>query len=65
MRRAAARAESGRAARYPGLRWSVSADAERVVVRVAAPLDLPIPGPGVDRMPLISATGASYVIVSD
>lgn len=53
------------AARYPGLRWSVAADAERVVVRVAAPLDLPIPVPGVDRLPMISATGASYVVVSD
>lgn len=56
---------TGAAARYPGLRWSVAADAERVVVRVAAPLDLPIPVPGVDRMPLVSATGASYVVVSD
>jgi hypothetical protein len=36
-----------------------------VVVRVAAPLELPIPVPGVDRLPLISATGASYVVVSD
>ncbi|MFP5252814.1 MAG: pilus assembly protein TadG-related protein [Actinomycetes bacterium] len=53
------------AARYPGLRWAVAADAERVVVRVAAPLDLPIPVPGVDRLPMISATGASYVVVSD
>ncbi len=56
---------TGAPARYPGLRWSVTADAERVVVRVAAPLDLPIPVPGVDRMPLVSATGASYVVVSD
>lgn len=56
---------SSAAARYPGLRWSVGADAERVVVRLAAPLDLPIPVPGVDRMPLVSATGASYVLVSD
>jgi hypothetical protein len=56
---------TGAAARYPGLRWSVTADAERVVVRVAAPLDLPIPVPGVDRMPIVAATGASYVLVSD
>lgn len=53
------------AARYPGLRWAVTADAERVVVRLAAPLDLPIPVPGVERMPLVSATGASYVLVTD
>ncbi len=56
---------TGAAARYPGLRWSVSADAERVVVRVAAPLDLPIPVPGVPSMPVVSATGASFVVVSD
>jgi len=56
---------TGAPARYPGLQWSVSTDAERVVVRVAAPLDLPIPVPGVDRMPLVSATGASYVLVSE
>lgn len=56
---------TGAASRYPGLRWSVGADGQRVVVRVAAPLDLPIPVPGVERMPLISATGASYVVVTD
>lgn len=56
---------TGAAARYPGLRWSVHTDAERIVVRVAAPLDLPIPVPGVERMPVVSATGASYVLVSD
>lgn len=56
---------TGASARYPGLRWSVSATAGRVVVRVAAPLDLPIPVPGVERLPMISATGASYVVVSD
>lgn len=56
---------TGAPTRYPGLRWSVTADAERVVVRVVAPLDLPFPVPGVQRMPLISATGASYVMVSD
>jgi hypothetical protein len=56
---------SGAPARYPGLRWSVSADAERVVVRVVAPLDLPLPVPGVGRRPLVSATGASYVLVSE
>ena len=53
------------ASRYPGLRWAVTADSERVVVRLAAPLDLPIPVPGVERMPLVSATGASYVLVTD
>jgi hypothetical protein len=31
--------------RYPGLSHTVETDAERVVVRVAAPLDLPLPFP--------------------
>ena len=56
---------TGAAARYPGLTWSVTADAERVVVRVAAPLELPLLVPGVTSRPTISATAASYVVVGD
>jgi hypothetical protein len=56
---------TGAARRYPGLRWSVQASADRVVVHVSAPLDLPIRVPGVDTRPTISATAASYVVVSD
>lgn len=51
--------------RYPGLRYTVDATTDRVVVRVAAPLDLPITPPGWDDRPMVSATAASYVMVSD
>jgi Flp pilus assembly protein TadG len=50
---------------YPGLQFAVDATADRVVVRIAAPLDLPISPPGWDARPMISATAASYVLVSD
>ncbi len=58
------RATRARAA-YPGLRFRVDATAERVVVRVTAPLELPIRLPGLGGRTSISATGASYVLVSD
>lgn len=50
---------------YPGLQFAVDATADRVVVRISAPLDLPISPPGWDARPLISSTAASYVVVSD
>lgn len=56
---------TGAPGRYPGLRYTVDAGIDRVVVRVVAPLDLPIMLPGVDSHALVSATAASYVVVSD
>lgn len=53
------------ASAYPGLRFAVDATTDQVVVRVSAPLDLPIAPPGWDARPLISSTAASYVVVSD
>ena len=50
---------------YPGLGFAVDATVDRVVVRVYAPLDLPISPPGWEARPLISSTAASYVVVSD
>jgi hypothetical protein len=50
--------------RYPGFRFQVDAGTDRVVVRVAAPLDLPITPPGWDRRPTVSGTAASFVVVS-
>lgn len=50
--------------RYPGFRYQVDAGADRVVVRVAAPLDLPITPPGWEQRPTISGTAASFVVVS-
>jgi len=50
---------------YPGLRFGVDATTDRVVVRIVAPLDLPISPPGWEVRPLVSSAAASYVVVSD
>lgn len=55
----------GAARRYPGLGYRVDATTDRVVVQVSAPLDLPLTPPGWERRPVISATAASYVVVSE
>jgi Putative Flp pilus-assembly TadE/G-like len=57
--------DSGAGRRYPGLGYTVDAGADRVVVHLTAPLDLPITPPGWDRRPVISGTAASFVVVSD
>ena len=57
--------ETGAARHYPGLSVTVEAGADRVVVHVAAPLDLPITPPGWARRPVVSGTAASVVVVSD
>ena len=57
--------DTGASRRYPGLTYDVDATTDRVVVHVAAPLDLPITPPGWDRRPTISGTAASFVVVSD
>ena len=56
---------TGAGQRYPGLTYEVAAEPDRVVVHVTAPLSLPITPPGWERRPVISATAASYVLVSD
>ena len=53
------------AARYPGLRYSVEARGDSVVVRVSAPLDLPFTPPGWERRPVVTGTAASYVVVTE
>lgn len=55
--------QAGAAGRYPGLAWSVSVGPDLVVVRVVAPLDLPLRLPGSRFRPLVSGTSASYVDV--
>ena len=55
---------TGAARRFPGLEIEVSASTERVVVRLAAPLDLPIPPPGWVERPVVSGSAASFVLVS-
>ena len=57
--------DTGAARRYPGLTYDVEAGDDRVIVHVAAPLDLPITPPGWERRPVISGTAASFVLVSD
>jgi uncharacterized membrane protein len=55
----------GAGRRYPGLVHAVETDGDRVVVRVAAPLDLPIPIPGVARDARVAATAAAVVMVAE
>lgn len=56
---------AGAQARYPGLRTAVVASGDRVVVRLGAPLDLPLPLPGVTGEPLVTAESASVVAISN
>lgn len=55
----------GAHARYPGLRHHVQVRGSRVVVRVAAPLTLPLPLPGVDRTTRVTAIAAAVADVRD
>jgi Putative Flp pilus-assembly TadE/G-like len=55
---------SGAAGRYPGLTWTVSTSATSVVVRLAAPLDLPLRVPGVAQTATVTGTAAAVVVVS-
>ena len=55
----------GAGARYPGLGYSVRSTPDSVVVRVSAPLDLPLTPPGWETRPVITGTAASYVLVSE
>ena len=50
--------------RYPGLRYDVETDPQRVVVHIATPVRLPISPPGWERRSAVSATAASFVLVS-
>jgi uncharacterized membrane protein len=51
--------------RYPGLSHTVETDAERVVVRVAAPLDLPLPFPGMGDTTHIRSTAAAVITLGE
>jgi hypothetical protein len=55
----------GARARYPGLTVEVTADASAVVVRLHAPLRLPITPPGWQKRPVVTGSAASYVVVAD
>jgi Flp pilus assembly protein TadG len=56
---------SGALGRYPGLSWAVSTSATTVVVRVVAPLELPLRVPGVGPRATVTGTAAAAVVVSD
>jgi hypothetical protein len=56
---------SGVLARYPELGWTVSTSATTVVVRLVAPLDLPLRVPGVGATATVSGTAAAEVVVTD
>jgi hypothetical protein len=56
---------SGVLDRYPGLTWAVTTSATTVVVRVAAPLDLPLHVPGVGERATVTGTAAAVVVVSE
>lgn len=50
---------------YPGLVAVVGTSGDRVVVRLSAPLDLPLPLPGVASSAPVHAESAAVVAVSD
>lgn len=56
---------TGARQKYPGLTYAVDTTADRLVVRIEAPLQLPITPPGWDRRTTIRGTAASFVVVSD
>jgi hypothetical protein len=56
--------DTGASGRYAGLRYVVETGADRVVVHMTSPLDLPITPPGWDSSPVISGSAASVVLVS-
>lgn len=57
-------AATGAARRYPGLGWSVRTEGDAVVVRVTAPLELPLRVPGTPRTVRVSGEAASVVAIS-
>ena len=58
-------ASSGIRRRFPGLDYSVQTTTNTVVVRIVAPMDLPLHVPGVGTDVDVSGTAASVVVVSD
>ncbi len=46
---------------YPGLSYDVSVRGDRVVVRLSAPVDLPLRFPGAPERPRVSSTGSAIV----
>ncbi len=57
-------AQTGVDRRFPGLTWTTRAVGDAVVVRVSAPLDLPLRVPGVGHTALVTGEAAAEVVVS-
>ncbi len=55
----------GAARTFPGLTYDVGTAEDRVVVRVSAPLDLPLTLPGLGGETRVSGTAAAVVVVSE
>ncbi|GAA1964722.1 hypothetical protein GCM10009798_26180 [Nocardioides panacihumi] len=55
--------DTGAYRRYPGLRFEVTVGADRVVVRLRAPADLPLHVPGSPDRPVVGASGSAVVTV--
>jgi hypothetical protein len=58
-------ARSGAHRKYPGLRVRVTTRDNVVIVRVRAPLRLPLHVPGVGPTPMVTGDAASEVLVTD
>jgi len=56
---------SGALGRYPGLSWTVTTSATSVLVRVEAPLDLPLQVPGIADDVMVRGSAAAVVVVSE
>jgi len=56
---------SGALSRYPGMTWSVTTSATEVLVRVAAPLELPLHVPGVGGSATVTGAAAAVVVIGD
>ncbi len=54
-------AQVGARDRHPGLSWSVEVDATTVLVRLSAPLDLPLDVPGAPVSAVVGSTGSAAV----
>ena len=57
--------EVGATQKYPGLTCTVLTTADTIVVRLRAPLDLPITPPGWEQRPVVSGTAAALAVVSE
>lgn len=55
----------GAGRRHPGLAYVVEPAGDRVVVRLTAPLDLPLPLPGVGDRARVDAVAAAVAVVGD